>query len=106
MFSPKENLSPNAKVVTLQLGNMYLLAGLVGIGVLYGTTESRVVRNYLIALWLADIGHVVITYSVIEYDRFVAVSNWNAMAWGNIAATVSSKGHRVELTSTLGAVLI
>jgi len=73
----------------MQLGNMFFLAGLVGVGVLYATTEPRVVRNYLIALWLADIGHVGITYYVMEYAKFVDVANWNAMAWGNIATTVS-----------------
>jgi hypothetical protein len=88
-LSRPEKLSPNATVVALQLGNMYLLAGLVAIGVLYSTSEPKVVRNYLIALWLADIGHVGITYYILEYERFVDVANWNAMAWGNIGITVS-----------------
>lgn len=75
--------------MALQLGNMFLLAGLVGVGVLYATTEPRVVRNYLVALLIGDIGHVAITYHVMEYARFVDVGNWNAMAYGNIATTVS-----------------
>jgi hypothetical protein len=64
-------------------------AGLVGVGVLYATTEPKVVRNYLFALWLADIGHMGMTYYVLEHARFVDYTNWNAMAWGNIATTVS-----------------
>ena len=46
-------------------------------------------RNYIIALWLADIGHVAVTCYVMEYERMMDVKNWNAMAWGNIGATVS-----------------
>jgi hypothetical protein len=76
-------------MVGLQLGNIYLLLAMVGIAVLYTTTEAKTVRNYLIALWLADIGHVAVTCYVMEYERMVDFANWNAMAWGNIGATVS-----------------
>ena len=47
------------------------------------------VRNYIFALWLADISHVAITASVMGYDQAVDVANWNSMAWGNIGITVS-----------------
>lgn len=57
--SPPNKLSDNTLVVVLQLGNIYLLLGLLGVAVLYATTEPKVVRNYLIALWLGDIGHLV-----------------------------------------------
>lgn len=45
-------------MVAYQLGNIYLLLAMVGVAVLYSTTEAKVVRNYVIALWIADIGHV------------------------------------------------
>jgi hypothetical protein len=76
-------------MVALQLGNIYLLLAMVGVAVLYITTEAKVVRNYVIALWLADIGHVAVTCYVMEYEKMVDLSNWNAMAWGNIGLTVS-----------------
>jgi hypothetical protein len=63
---------------------------MVGIAVLYTTTEVKVVRNYVIALWLADIGHVVITGYVTPYEKLIDVANWNAMTWGNIGATVGT----------------
>jgi len=85
--SPLEPVSANAKMVALQLGNIYLLLAMVGIAVLYTSTEAKVVRNYVIALWLADIGHVAVTCYVMEYERMVDFANWNAMAWGNIGAT-------------------
>jgi len=57
--------------------------------VLYTTTEVKVVRNYVFALWLADISHVGITAWVMGYDQFIDVAHWNSMAWGNIGVTVS-----------------
>jgi hypothetical protein len=76
-------------MVALQLGNIYFLLAMVGIAVLYTTTEARVVRNYVIALWLADIGHVAVTCWVMDHESLTDVANWNAMAWGNIGVTAS-----------------
>jgi hypothetical protein len=81
--------SDNARLVALQLGNAYGLLFMVGVAVLYTTTELKVVRNYLWALWVADLGHVGLTAYLLGYDRFMAVGDWNAMTWGNIGATVS-----------------
>lgn len=61
---------------------------MVGVAVLYTTTEAKVVRNYVIALLLADISHVGITCYVMDDQRLFDVANWNAMTWGNIGATV------------------
>lgn len=60
---------------------------MVGVGVLYATTEPQVVRNYVIALAVADIGHLVATASVVGYSHLFDVGSWNAMAWGNVGAT-------------------
>ena len=73
-----------------RLGNIYLLLAMVGIAVLYTTTEAKVVRNYVIALWLADVGHVVITGYATPYEKLIDVANWNAITWGNIGATVGT----------------
>lgn len=62
---------------------------MVGIAVLYTTTETKVIKNYVIALWLADIGHVAVTCYGLEYERTVDIGNWNAMTWGNVGVTVS-----------------
>lgn len=37
---------------------------MIGVAVLYTTTEPKVVRNFLIACAIADIGHLYVTYSV------------------------------------------
>ena len=80
--------SPNAQVVALQLGNTYLLLALLGLFILNITTDVRVVKVYVIALAIADIGHVVPTIWMLGWERSIAVQSWNRMAWGNIGATV------------------
>lgn len=65
------------------------MAALVAIAVLYTTSEVKIVKNYLVALWICDIGHVVITFLGLGAERGMAVSDWNAMTWGNIGVTVS-----------------
>lgn len=85
-----EHATAHSLVVTRQLGNCYLLAFLVAIAVLYSTSEIKVVRNYLVALWIADITHVLTTALALGYEGTVQVRGWNATTWGNIGATVSS----------------
>lgn len=82
-------MDDNSRLVALQLGNAYGLLFLVGVAVLYTTVELKVVRNYLVALWIADIGHVTACYYVLGYDRFIDVCSWNSLTWGNVGATVS-----------------
>jgi len=76
-------------LVARQLGNCYFLAFLVALAVLYTTNELAVVRNYLKALWIADITHVGLTLYALGYERSLDVAAWNAMAWGNVGVTVS-----------------
>ena len=77
---------PTTKILTLQLGNVYGLLAMVGIGVLYQTTEAKVVRNFILACAIADLGHLFVTYTVME-RHFWDVSHWNDVAWGNIGVT-------------------
>ncbi|KAI7921342.1 hypothetical protein M0657_006074 [Pyricularia oryzae] len=79
--------SEGALLVTRQLGNAFGLLAMCGVGVLYTTNEPKVVRNYLVALWIADIGHIALTYFALRHDRFMAFGSWNAMTWGNVFVT-------------------
>jgi hypothetical protein len=72
-----------------RLGNIYLLLAMVAIAVLYSTTEPKVVRNFEIALWLADIGHIATTGYVMGFDKFIDFANYNPTTWGNVGVTVS-----------------
>jgi len=88
LAQPAAVASPeNSRLVAQQLGNAYGLLFMVGVAVLYTTSELKVVRNYLMALLIADIGHVAVTYLALQHDKFMAVSQWNAMTWGNVGAT-------------------
>ena len=82
-------MDDNSRLVALQLGNCYGLLFLAAVAVLYTTTELKVVRNYLIALWVADIGHIAVCYVGLGLERFVDVASWNSMTWGNVGVTVS-----------------
>ncbi|KAJ5692361.1 hypothetical protein N7462_001784 [Penicillium macrosclerotiorum] len=78
---------PSSVALAYQLGNLYYLLFLVGAAVLHTSTEPKVLRNYLIALAIADVGHVYATYLGLGWDAFVDVGAWNALTWGNIGAT-------------------
>ncbi|KAE9976713.1 hypothetical protein EG328_002428 [Venturia inaequalis] len=70
-----------------QLGNTYLLLGLLGLFILHTTSEVKVVRAYLWALWVGDIGHVGFTLWAMGWEGFVCVAGWNAVVWGNVGVT-------------------
>jgi hypothetical protein len=78
-----------SKTVTIQLGNLYLLLGMVGVSVLYTSTEPKVIRNYIICLAIADIGHLYVTYLGMGWERYMDVGNWNDVAIGNIGVTAA-----------------
>ena len=80
--------SEGARLVALQLGNAYFLLCMLGVAIVSSTSEPKVVRKYLVALWLGDIGHVGITCLVLGPARFTDLGTWNALTWGNIGATV------------------
>ena len=79
---------------------------MIGLAVLSSTSEVKVVRNYLVALWIADIGHIALTWHALGHENFTDIARWNAMTWGNIGATVCSpanwKNHHSELTARTG----
>ncbi|KAK2591628.1 hypothetical protein QQS21_010670 [Conoideocrella luteorostrata] len=85
---PAATVTENSIVLAWQLGNVYLLMAFVGIFVLNSTSEVKVVRNYLWALWLGDIGHVAFTCYGLGKERMMNPWEWNSMAWGNVVFTV------------------
>ncbi|KAL8350989.1 hypothetical protein RB598_005986 [Gaeumannomyces tritici] len=80
--------SENSQLVAQQLGNAFGLLAMAAVAVLYTTSEPKVVRNYLIALWIADVGHVYLTCRGLGSDRLMDVASWNGMTWGNVFVTV------------------
>ncbi|OCK83158.1 hypothetical protein K432DRAFT_291670 [Lepidopterella palustris CBS 459.81] len=84
---PPHNLHLTEHVLALQLGNAYLLLALLGLFILNTTRELATVHAYLLALWIADIGHVAVTMWGLGWAGTLAVADWNAVTWGNIGVT-------------------
>ena len=80
-------LTPAERILALQLGNVYGLIGMIGVGVLYATHEAKVVHNYMVACAIADVGHLWVTCAVMGINEFCDILSWNEMAWGNIGIT-------------------
>jgi hypothetical protein len=76
----------------MQLSNIYLLACMVGVGVLATTPEPRIMRNYLIALWFADLGYIGLTCHALGWHGLVDVAGWSGITWGNVGVTVGCIG--------------
>ncbi|CUS08822.1 unnamed protein product [Tuber aestivum] len=93
-------LTPNAKASLLQLANCYLLLSMCSTAVLRSAGEECVVRRFLFALLLGDIGHVkadasfseahgsYFTYVAVGADYFFSPSEWNLLTHGNLTFTI------------------
>ncbi|CAG9995821.1 unnamed protein product [Clonostachys byssicola] len=77
-----------AVIVTMQLGNLYLLMAFMGLFILNTTSEAKVVRAYLLALWLGDIGHVGLSLYGLGWEKAMSISDWNATTIGNVPVTI------------------
>jgi hypothetical protein len=85
------NIVANDATTTLlawQLGNAYLLLGFLGVFILNTTTELKVVRAYLFALWLGDIGHIGFTLWAMGWKGTTDIGSWSAVVWGNVGITL------------------
>ncbi|RAL10619.1 uncharacterized protein BO97DRAFT_372421 [Aspergillus homomorphus CBS 101889] len=89
------NLQPQAISLAYQLGNLYSLLALLGLGILTTSTEPKVIRNYFLALLVADVGHVYAAGWAMGWARFCDVAGWNALTWGNVAVTAFLGVNRV-----------
>jgi hypothetical protein len=74
---------------------------MVGIAVLYTSSEPKVVRNYLIALLIADLSHMALTYNALLAHGAASVSTWNAMTWGNVGAVIFLSATRIAYLAGL-----
>ncbi|KAL4892914.1 hypothetical protein BDV59DRAFT_178939 [Aspergillus ambiguus] len=81
------SIHPSSVALAYQLANLYGLLCLLGIATVYSTREPVVLRNYLLALAVADVGHVYVTGLAMGWDVFMDVANWNVLTWGNVGAT-------------------
>lgn len=88
-----------AQILVYQLGNVYLLLALLAV-VCCWTTSRSVIRGYLAAVALADLGHIYAVYRVLGHETFWDVGQWNDMIWGSVG--VSAFLHVNRLATLLG----
>lgn len=69
--------------LTYQLGNVFAVLAAVAI-ICTHTTHSDIIKKYLLAIALGDLGHIYACYRTLENDVFWDFAQWNNMAWGNI----------------------
>ena len=81
--APKYGIPTSTRLVLNQLANLYLFFALNEAFVLRATTDLKVWRTVLLALLIADVGHL---YSVhpLGLTKYWDVRNWNAIDWGNL----------------------
>ncbi|KAK4125802.1 hypothetical protein N657DRAFT_613932 [Parathielavia appendiculata] len=78
--------SPEALGVTLQLLNVWLLLALMAVVACF-SRDPATAKGYLLAVALADWGHIYATYRAIGADVFFDPSQWNDMVWGGIGVS-------------------
>jgi hypothetical protein len=83
---PHPPLTAANTVVSLQLGNLYLLFAALFILLCFFSTPG-VVKAYLLLGAAADIGHIYGSYVGMGTDLFWGFGRWNVMAWGNVGAS-------------------
>lgn len=81
-------VTENSMVLAWQLGNMYLVLGFVAVALFTSTTEVKVIRRYLVALALGDVGHITSTCYALGMERLMKPAELNSMAYANIVMTV------------------
>ena len=81
--APRSDTPLGMQIVLAQLSNLYLLFAINEVLVLRSTADLRVWRALLLALLIADFGHL---WSVNKLGTSVYwnIFKWNAIDWGNI----------------------
>lgn len=78
---------PPALVLSLQVANVFLLLALVAI-ICCWTPDHATTCRYLVAVALADYGHIYATYRGVGPDYFWDVAGWNDMVWANVGVSL------------------
>jgi len=79
--------TPQSLSLTLQLGNVFLLLAAMAVICCF-TTHSEISRRYLIAVALADLGHIYAIYSAVGDKVFWDLNQWNQMTASNVGVSV------------------
>lgn len=87
-------IPPQALTLTLALLNVYLLLAALAIVCCF-TAHAPVARGFLLAVAIADYGHVYATYAgagpAVFWDP---LGSWNGMVWGSVGVSLFLNVHR------------
>ncbi|ETN46432.1 uncharacterized protein HMPREF1541_00616 [Cyphellophora europaea CBS 101466] len=79
-------LTPQALVLVLQTGNIFLL--LAGLAVICSwTTHAEVAKRYLFVVAIADLGHIWGNYKGLGDQYFWEFAQWNDLIWGSVGVS-------------------
>ncbi|KAI2630660.1 hypothetical protein GGR54DRAFT_648260 [Hypoxylon sp. NC1633] len=102
--SPSGDVPPQSLVLLLQLANVYALLAALGVACTW-TPHASVARRFLLALALADYGHVWAAYRGVGAQVFWTPALWNDVLWGGVAGSAVLNGLRwLTLLGAFGAV--
>jgi hypothetical protein len=79
-------IQPQALSLTLQITNLFLLLALLGI-LCSWTPHAEVARWYLVAVAIADWGHIYSVYASVGEEIFWDLDKWNDLMWGNVGVS-------------------
>lgn len=80
-------VTPQALSLSLQMGNVLLLLAFMAL-ICSWTHHPDIPKKYLVAVALADFGHIYAAYASLGDKLFWDVSKWNDMVWGNIGTSL------------------
>ncbi|KAK6522077.1 hypothetical protein TWF281_002646 [Arthrobotrys megalospora] len=81
-------LTPSGKLIAWQTGNLFGIMAMMGIAILFATTEVAVVKRYLVVLLLGDLGHLMAVWWMMGSYEFFAAHRWSGFTWGNVGMTM------------------
>ncbi len=76
-------VTPQALSLSLQIGNVLLLLAFMAL-ICSWTQHADISKKYLVAVALADFGHIYASYASLGDQIFWDVSKWNDMVWGSV----------------------
>ncbi|KAF3342153.1 hypothetical protein EV126DRAFT_412667 [Verticillium dahliae] len=77
-------LLPSEKIVTYQLGNLFLLIAIMGLSIMNSASDPAIVATYLSALWWGDLGHIGVTAWCMGSARLLSVREWTLINWASL----------------------
>lgn len=73
--------------LTLALGNLHVLLALLAV-ICSWTKHPEITKRYLLAVAVADIGHIYATYRAVGSEFFLNFREWNDMVWANVGVVL------------------